>query len=148
MDLGSSYGPSSELNQSARPSLSTTQEPNVGDVSAGGGVELGGGNMSDDDHDGPDDDEDGERPSIFVQQNSMMGEKVADVDRSTRASEGVRRSERVAAAEGGRRSERPKKRIIDMWAMLDPHEEVGATKAFKKGACKKEKKKKKKKKER
>ena len=125
--MGDGPNPSSDpsadlsLNQSVKPNP-TIQETSVADVSTGGGLDVGGG-VSDDDND-----DDGEqRPSIFESfSRSMEGEKVSDKDKD------VRRT-RASTAEGGRRSDRPKKRVVDMWAMLDPHEEVGPTKAFKKG---------------
>lgn len=46
---------------------------------------------------------------------------------------GSSKASAAPAVQNVRRKEKPKKRVLDLWAMLDPHEEVGPTKPFKKG---------------
>lgn len=130
-----------DLNTTTQPLESST----VDFSASGAGFDLGGsGALSDDDNnndgdhgaggnlggDGEDDDEEVGRSSIFGQFAAERQQQQQQNANGKASGEGVR--VRSTATEGGRR-EKPKKRVVDLWAMLDPHEEVGAVKPFKKG---------------
>jgi hypothetical protein len=122
------------------PAPNSEKETSAADFSANGGGFDGHGAMSDDDDDDRDrvplggdgdevdDDDEDARPSIF----SQFAEAMKEGNGSAINGKGKRTKTTTEGGKGKGR-DRPKKRIADMWAMLDPHEEVGPIKEPKKG---------------
>lgn len=127
----SSIAPNTSVLSSNMPSsLNTTHD--VSTAPGGGGLDLPGGGAQSDEEDNEAEDDDEERPSIFGQQS--FANSNANATNTTNAADGekagynLRERRKKVVAE-----KRPKTRMVDMWAMLDPHEEVGVVKNFKKG---------------